>query len=73
MALTAVSVYSSGSHWWELTLIAGIFIAANIPSVSFWAAAGTQLQRWLTTSTRVKGFNISMALLLLVSTLPMLG
>ncbi len=73
MALTAVSVYSSGSHWWEMTLIAGIFIAANIPSVSFWAAAGTQLQRWLTTSTRVKGFNISMALLLLVSTLPMLG
>ncbi|HAU8296503.1 TPA: LysE family transporter [Vibrio vulnificus] len=73
MALTAVSVYSTGSQWWELVLIAGVFILANLPSVSFWTAAGTQLQRWLTTHTRVKSFNISMALLLLLSTVPMLN
>ncbi|MCA3976858.1 LysE family translocator [Vibrio vulnificus] len=73
MALTAVSVYSTGSQWWELVLIAGVFILANLPSVSFWTAAGTQLQRWLTTQTRVKSFNISMALLLLLSTVPMLN
>jgi len=42
-------------------------------SFSFWTAAGTQLQRWLTTHTRVRSFNISMALLLLLSTLPMLN
>ncbi len=35
MALTAVSVYSTGSQWWELVLIAGVFILANLPSVSF--------------------------------------
>ncbi|HFQ5303324.1 TPA: LysE family translocator [Vibrio vulnificus] len=73
MALTAVSVYSTGSQWWELVLIAGVFILANLPSVSLWTAAGTQLQRWLTTQTRVKSFNISMALLLLLSTVPMLN
>lgn len=73
MALTAVSVYSTGSQWWELALIAGVFILANLPSVSFWTAAGTQLQRWLNTHTRVRSFNISMALLLLLSTLPMLN
>ncbi|HAS6249465.1 TPA: LysE family translocator [Vibrio vulnificus] len=73
MALTAVSVYSTGSQWWELVLIAGVFILANLPSVSFWTAAGTQLQLWLTTHTRVKSFNISMALLLLLSTVPMLN
>lgn len=73
MALTAVSVYSTGSQWWELALIAGVFILANLPSVSFWTAAGTQLQRCLTTHTRVKSFNISMALLLLLSTVPMLN
>ncbi|HAS6219607.1 TPA: LysE family transporter [Vibrio vulnificus] len=73
MALTAVSVYSTGSQSWELVLIAGVFILANLPSVSFWAAAGTQLQRWLTTHTRIKSFNISMALLLLLSTVPMLN
>lgn len=72
MALTAVTVYSSGAAWLELTFIAGIFCLANLPSVTFWTAAGIQLQRWLTTSKRVKGFNYGMAALLLLSTIPMI-
>lgn len=56
----------------ELTFIAGIFCLANLPSVTFWTAAGMQLQRWLTTDKRVKGFNYSMAALLLLSTIPMI-
>ncbi|EJI1386197.1 LysE family translocator, partial [Vibrio parahaemolyticus] len=39
---------------------------------TFWTAAGMQLQRWLTTDKRVKGFNYSMAALLLLSTIPMI-
>ncbi|NOH97186.1 LysE family translocator [Vibrio sp. 99-70-13A1] len=72
MALTAVSVYSSGSSWWELAIIAGIFTLANLPSVTFWTAAGKQLQHWLTTPIRIKSFNYGMAGLLLASTIPML-
>ena len=71
MALTAITVYSSGGSWLELALIAGIFCLANLPSVTFWTAAGIQFQRWLTTSKRVKGFNYGMAALLLLSTIPM--
>ncbi|MFV8452249.1 LysE family translocator [Vibrio campbellii] len=70
MALTAITVHSSGGSWLELALIAGIFCLANLPSVTFWTAAGIQLQRWLTTSKRVKGFNYGMAALLLLSTIP---
>ena len=72
MALTAITVYSSGGSWLELALIAGIFCLANLPSVTFWTAAGIQLQRWLTTSKRVKGFNYGMAALLLLSTIPLI-
>ncbi|HCG5134897.1 TPA: LysE family translocator [Vibrio parahaemolyticus] len=72
MALTAITVYTSGGSWLELTFIAGIFCLANLPSVTFWTAAGMQLQRWLTTDKRVKGFNYSMAALLLLSTIPMI-
>ncbi|EJG2026206.1 LysE family translocator, partial [Vibrio parahaemolyticus] len=50
MALTAITVYTSGGSWLELTFIASIFCLANLPSVTFWTAAGMQLQRWLTTS-----------------------
>ena len=72
MALTAISVYSSGSSWWELAIIAAIFTLANLPSVTFWTAAGKQLQHWLTTPVRIKSFNYGMAGLLLASTIPML-
>lgn len=72
MALTAITVYTSGGSWLELIFIAGIFCLANLPSVTFWTAAGMQLQRWLTTDKRVKGFNYSMAALLLLSTIPMI-
>lgn len=72
MALTAITVYSSGGSWLELAFIASIFCLANLPSVTFWTAAGMQLQRWLTTSKRVKIFNYGMATLLLLSTIPMI-
>lgn len=72
MALSAITLYSSAGHWWELSLIALVFILANLPSVCFWAAAGTRLQHWLTTSLRIKSFNYLMAVLLLLSTVPML-
>ncbi|MEF1309973.1 LysE family translocator [Vibrio mytili] len=72
MALTAITVYSSGGMWIELAVIAGVFCIANIPSVTFWTAAGMQLQRWLTTPKRTKGFNYGMAALLLLSTFPMI-
>ena len=39
MALTAITVYTSGGSWLELTFIAGIFCLANLPSVTFTVSA----------------------------------
>ncbi len=72
MALTAVSLFNPSASLLGLVIIAGIFILVNIPVTSFWAAAGIQLKRWLTSQTRVRRFNLAMALLLVGSTVPML-
>ncbi|MEZ9230500.1 LysE family translocator [Vibrio amylolyticus] len=72
MALSAVTLFSSGGAWIELCIIALAFTLANIPSVSFWTYAGQKLQHWLTTPFRIRGFNVSMAVLLIASTVPMI-
>lgn len=72
MALSSVAIYSSNGSWQELSLIAAMFMLTNLPSCSFWVIAGQQLQKWLTSQTRVRAFNISMAVLLIASTLPMI-
>lgn len=72
MALTAIALFSATGSWWELLVISGIFTLANIPSVTLWTLAGMQLQRWLTTSIRIKNFNVGMASLLLLSAVAML-
>ncbi|MGF1780086.1 LysE family translocator [Vibrio fluvialis] len=72
MALTAVSVYNQSASWAQLLLIALVFAAVNIPSVSVWTAAGKQLSHWMTHPKYVRWFNGSMGGLLLLSTVPML-
>ncbi|WP_047049620.1 LysE family translocator [Vibrio mexicanus] len=72
MALTAVTLFSASGAWFEVGIIAIAFTLANIPSVSFWTIAGQKLQHWLTTPLRIRGFNVTMAALLIASTLPMI-
>lgn len=72
MALTAVTLFSANGAWFEVGIIAIAFTLANIPSVSFWTIAGQKLQHWLTTPLRIRGFNVTMAALLIASTLPMI-
>ncbi|CAM2903778.1 LysE family translocator [Vibrio rarus] len=67
MALSAITLFSATGAWWELIIVAAVFTIANIPSVTLWTLAGSQLQHWLTTPIRIKTFNVSMASLLLMS------
>jgi threonine/homoserine/homoserine lactone efflux protein len=48
------------------------FAAVNFPSVSSWAGFGSALRNWLSDPVRLKWFNITMAMLLVVSLWPML-
>lgn len=72
MALSSVTLYSNGGGWFELMIISAIFLVVNYPSGSFWILAGRELQRWLTNTVRVRVFNVTMAVLLVGSTLPMI-
>jgi threonine/homoserine/homoserine lactone efflux protein len=72
MALTAVSVYAPGQTLAAVLIVAAAFAAVNLPSVSVWTALGTQLRRWLTTTARLRRFNLAMAGLLVLSLWPVL-
>jgi len=72
MALSSVTLYSNGGSWFELLIISSTFLIVNFPSGTFWILAGRELQRWLTSTIRVRSFNVVMATLLVASTLPMI-
>lgn len=73
MALTAVTVYAAADTVAAMAVVAAVFAAVNLPSVSVWAWAGQQLRRWLTTNRRLQLFNYTMAGLLVLSLWPVLA
>jgi threonine/homoserine/homoserine lactone efflux protein len=72
MALSAVTLYAGEGGPAALLLIAGLFMLVNLPSVSLWAYAGERLRIVLADPRRARAFNITMAILLIASVLPML-
>ncbi|MEO0863441.1 MAG: LysE family translocator [Pseudomonadota bacterium] len=72
MALTAVSVYTPDNTFRAVALVAVVFGAVNLPSVSCWTLLGQQMARVLTNPARRVAFNWTMAALLVVSLLPVL-
>lgn len=74
MAITAISAYAPQDQGVLIgsLLVAGVFATVNLPSVTVWAWMGVQVRRWLGTARRLRVFNISMAVLLVVSLYPML-
>ena len=73
MALTAVTVYTApGADVIRVILVAVVFGVINHPSVSVWTAAGLAVRRWLGTPRRMRAFNITMGVLLVLSLYPLL-
>ncbi len=71
MALTALSAYMPPtSPWLGLLIVAVVFGLVNLPSVSVWAAMGTQLRRYLSESAKLRAFNVVAAGLLVASLYP---
>lgn len=75
MAITAISVYAPQDQniWVGSFIVAAVFAATNLPSVSVWAWMGVQVRRWLGTARRLRAFNVTMAVLLVGSLWPMLA
>lgn len=73
MALAAMAAYTSAEHYtWSILLVGIVFTAVNLPSVSAWAGFGTALRSWLADPRRLRGFNLAMGVLLVLSLWPML-
>lgn len=73
MALTAVTVYAPTQTAVGMALVAGLFGAINLPSVSLWTVLGQQMRRILTNRARLRAFNLVMAGLLIASLIPVLA
>ncbi|WP_147110323.1 LysE family translocator [Tateyamaria sp. syn59] len=72
MALTAVTVYTPDTTLWAIAVVAIVFGAINLPSVSSWTLLGQQMARILTNRARLTAFNWTMASLLVASLYPVL-
>lgn len=72
MALTAISVYAPDQTLWAILLVAALFGAVNLPSVSSWTLLGQQMARVLTNPRRLMLFNWAMAVLLVASLYPVI-
>ena len=68
-----MATYTNEQLYLVTVLLVGLaFAAVNLPSVSTWAGFGSALRDWLSDPVRLKWFNITMAVLLVLSLWPML-
>lgn len=73
IALAAMAAYTDPQRYALSALIVCLaFSIVNLPSVSLWAGFGTALRGFLDDPVRLKWFNISMGILLVLSLWPML-
>ena len=72
MALTAITLYAPDRTLASIALVAAIFGAINLPSVSTWTVLGQQVSRVLSSPARLRAFNWTMAALLVASLIPVL-
>ena len=74
MAIGAITTYTPQDNFVvNVLLIAALFALVNCPSVGLWTMAGSLLRNWLRNPRVLRGFNITMALLLVASLYPILA
>ena len=69
MALTAITAYAAQGG---VALVALVFTLVNMPCIAVWAGGGQAMRRFLDRPAVLRGFNLVMAALLLLSLYPML-
>jgi threonine/homoserine/homoserine lactone efflux protein len=73
MAVTAIATYTLPNEYlWSVLLVGMVFGGVNLPSVSTWALFGTGLRHVLSNPRVLRVFNITMAVLLVLSLAPLL-
>ena len=72
MALSAITLYTADRSLPGIALVGIVFGLVNLPSVAVWAVLGQQMRRFLTSPARLRAFNITMAVLLVLTLIPVL-
>ncbi|EKE43746.1 transporter, LysE family protein [Oceaniovalibus guishaninsula JLT2003] len=70
MALGAVTLYAAGNDTGAVLVIAATYLAVGCISASAWTWLGQQARHFLGAPGRLRSFNVSMAVLLVLSVLP---
>jgi threonine/homoserine/homoserine lactone efflux protein len=73
MELTSIGIYAPQRDISSVIIVALIFGAVNLPSISVWVVLGQKLQKILSSVKRLRLFNAVMAALLLASLYPVLA
>lgn len=71
MALTAIAVYTEDQTAGSVLIVSLAFGIVNFPSVSIWTGLGQILAGFLTNTPRLRAFNWTMAMLLILSLYPL--
>lgn len=70
-ALGAIATYAPRQDYFaNLALIVALSVAIVLPVVLLWASMGLAVRRWLSRPGLLRAFNITMAVLLVISLLP---
>jgi len=73
MAIGAITAYlPAGGSMQAVVVLSLLFALVNAPSVTVWVTFGTTLRRWLTDLRPLRVFNVSMAIMLVLSLYPLL-
>jgi threonine/homoserine/homoserine lactone efflux protein len=71
MVLTAATtIHLSADFNINASIMAAVFYVIGLPCICLWVAFGTAVRRWLTKPGWLRAFNITMALLLVLSLYP---
>ena len=72
-AITNFAANDAGTRtFWLVSVVALVFCIVNFPSVTVWAVLGQQMRRFLTSPARLRAFNVTMAVLLVLTVIPVL-
>ena len=74
MAITAISIFvtSQENNFMQVLIIALIYMLSGLISTNTWTAGGVVLKRFIKSQSSIKIFNITMAILLVASVLPII-
>jgi len=72
MALSAITLYATSRDIEAVLWVSGVYVAMSAVSTTSWTVIGQQVRRFLYSPSRLRVFNITMAVLLVFTLIPVL-